>query len=163
MLNNDNSWGWGRLLPPKRIESRDREILYKNRIVKSWLKNKGIHLKGQAVRGKFSSTASNWRWDTTLSRKLGCHLPGHRKIRNSSSTPLWQHVQTKQNILIRKEPYLRTRRRGQSEPDRQRTFKIILRRVRRSLLPWKSNKCHIFVCARMCACARARVHARTYM
>ena len=30
-----------------------------------------------------------------------------------------------------------------------------MRSVRKSLLPWKSNKCYIFVCV----CVRARVHA----
>ena len=44
MLNNYEFWGWRKLLAPKRVESRDREILYKNRVVKMWLKNKWILL-----------------------------------------------------------------------------------------------------------------------
>jgi hypothetical protein len=40
MLNSDASCRWRKLLAPKRIDSSDREILYKNCVVKSWLKNK---------------------------------------------------------------------------------------------------------------------------
>ena len=38
--------------------------------------------------------------------------------------------------------------------DRQCACNVTLRRVRVSLLPWKSNKYYIFVC--VCVCARAR-------
>ena len=52
---------------------------------------------------------------------------------------------------------------------RQCTYNVTLRRVRESLLPWKSNKYCIFVrvcvCAHVhnCARARRRVHARACM
>ena len=44
--------------------------------------------------------------------------------------------------------------------ERQCTYNVTLRRVRVSLLPWKSNKNCTFVCARALACVRgcARVH-----
>jgi hypothetical protein len=38
-------------------------------------------------------------------------------------------------------------------------YKVILRRVRKSLLPPKSNKYYIFVCVRASALSRVRVHA----
>ena len=37
-----------------------------------------------------------------------------------------------------------------------KTYKVTMRRVRESLLPWKSNKYYIFVC--VCVRARAFVH-----
>jgi hypothetical protein len=42
-----------------------------------------------------------------------------------------------------------------SKQGRQCTYNVILRRIRETLLPWKSNKYYTFVCM----CARARVHA----
>ena len=42
-----------------------------------------------------------------------------------------------------------------SEQDRQCTCNVTPTRVRESLLPWKSNKCYIFVCVYVRARARA--------
>jgi hypothetical protein len=42
--------------------------------------------------------------------------------------------------------------------DRQCTYNVTLRRVHESLLPWESNKYHIFVCV----CMRVRVCSLTY-
>ena len=52
--------------------------------------------------------------------------------------------------------------------DRQCTYDVILRRVRESSLPWKSNKCYVFrlckcLCVRLGAQARGRVRVALFI
>ena len=49
----------------------------------------------------------------------------------------------------------------QFKQDRQCAYNVIMRRVRESLLEWKSNKCYIFVC--VCTRAFVRVPGRLGM
>jgi hypothetical protein len=45
--------------------------------------------------------------------------------------------------------------------DRQCTYDVTLRRVRESLLPWKSNKYYVFrLCKCLCVCLGARARGR---